>query len=421
MAKKTYSNNPVLSKIKFPGSENTYWLKDNDARAILDAISDDVYESLKLALASDIADGGDNLATAGTIKAYVDQIAEIGFDVVVLQTLPTADAAAYETYHNNIVLIEDSTSKTGVYVEYVILRAAGEEAGTYIYSWEKIGTTEVDLSGYVKNVAYVDATHTLTQTKNENGVDVTTTVHQFGALADADTASTTYTPAGTIDDLIIIDSVGTLPAKDADTFDAGALPSKAADTWNAGTLPSKEADTFSAGTLPTKAADTWNAGTLPTKVADTFDAGEFPSLETPTKEQFTYEGVTVSLASTDSECLVFTAARTKDAITAQTLTQGTLPSFTEGAFTQGTLPSFTEGAFTQGTLPSFTEGAFDAGALPSFTEGAFDAGSLPTFTEGDFHAGTTPTTKTVNPVFTGTQATITVNPDPRNNNSNNGE
>ena len=192
----TYSNNPVLSKIKFPGSENVYWLKDYDAREILNAISADVYEILQNALGT-VDAGGNHLVNAANIKDYVDRIAEIGFDVVVLETLPTADAEAYEEYHNNIVLIADASSKTGAYVEYVILRKG--TTGAYTYSWEKIGTTEVDLKGYVKDVVYDDATHTLKQTKTNNeGGTTTTDVHQFGNLADADTASGEYIrPVGT--------------------------------------------------------------------------------------------------------------------------------------------------------------------------------------------------------------------------------
>mgnify|MGYP003443878641 CR=1 FL=1 len=38
-------------------------------------------------------------------KSYIDQMAAIGFDIVVLTTLPEESAASYETYKNNIVLI----------------------------------------------------------------------------------------------------------------------------------------------------------------------------------------------------------------------------------------------------------------------------------------------------------------------------
>ena len=119
-----------------------------------------------------------------------------------LQALPTADETAYETYHNNIVLIADATSTTGAYVEYVILRTLKQEellleGNEYNYSWERIGTTQVDLSGYLKDVSYDASTHTLKQTKNINNVETTTDVHTFGDMADVDTATGTYTiPTG---------------------------------------------------------------------------------------------------------------------------------------------------------------------------------------------------------------------------------
>ena len=79
---------------------------------------------------------------------------------------------------------------------------------------------------------------------------------------------------------------GSLPSFSEGAFDAGSLPSMTYDstnrklTFGAGTLPSKAADTFSAGSLPSKAADTFSAGSLPSKSADTFSAGTVPTLAT---------------------------------------------------------------------------------------------------------------------------------------------
>jgi len=79
---------------------------------------------------------------------------------------------------------------------------------------------------------------------------------------------------------------GSLPSFSEGAFDAGTLPSMTYDstnrklTFGAGTLPSKAADSFSAGSLPTKAADTFSAGSLPSKAADTFSAGTVPTLAT---------------------------------------------------------------------------------------------------------------------------------------------
>ena len=88
------------------------------------------------------------LNTPAQWKSYIDQMAAIGFDIVVLTTLPEESAASYETYKNNIVLINDSNSVTGSSIEYVIVRSG--TSGSYTYRWERIGTTTADLNAYAK-------------------------------------------------------------------------------------------------------------------------------------------------------------------------------------------------------------------------------------------------------------------------------
>lgn len=269
------------------------------------------------------------------------------------------------------------------------------------------------------------------------------------ALAFKDSASGTYTPAGsnaasavtfsgTADGDFVtgFDVAPVLPSFQEGAFDAGSLPSFSEGAFtpaslgtgfysagtaaqftegafSAGSLPSFEEGEFDAGSLPSKAADTFDAGTLPTKAADTFTQGALATL--------TYDSA--------NEGLVFGA--------------GTLPTFSEGAFTQGTLPSYTEGTFDAGSLPSKAADTFSAGTLPSkqsdtfvantpaaidvtkFDGGSkaadtFAAGSLPSKAADTFSAGTAPTLATdkaitdlgtaeaAAQVFTGTEATITV-------------
>lgn len=88
------------------------------------------------------------LNTPAQWKSYIDQMAAIGFDIVVLTTLPEESAASYETYKNNIVLINDSNSVTGSSIEYVMVRSGTSES--YTYRWERIGTTTADLNSYAK-------------------------------------------------------------------------------------------------------------------------------------------------------------------------------------------------------------------------------------------------------------------------------
>lgn len=89
-----------------------------------------------------------DLNTPAQWKAYIDSIADLGFDVVVLSAVPDENESNYNTYKNNIILVKDSTSETGSYVEYVMTRSGS--SGSYTYAVERIGTTSTDLSEYAK-------------------------------------------------------------------------------------------------------------------------------------------------------------------------------------------------------------------------------------------------------------------------------
>ena len=127
----TYTNAPVLSKVKI--GENYYYLKDADVRAILEAINANVYEKLKLDLgAIKDVDKQNGLAVVSDIKAYVDEMKEIAFDVVKVdaEVVASADAAKYEQYRNSIVLVENQEAAAGSCIEYVIIKD-----GEASYKW----------------------------------------------------------------------------------------------------------------------------------------------------------------------------------------------------------------------------------------------------------------------------------------------
>lgn len=71
------------------------------------------------------------------------------FDVVVLgdAELPTASA---DTYHKIYLKTATGTGAQNVYKEYITVRSGNE--GAYTYSWELIGDTAIDLTGYLKTV-----------------------------------------------------------------------------------------------------------------------------------------------------------------------------------------------------------------------------------------------------------------------------
>ena len=136
-----------------------------------------------------------DLNTPAQWKAYIDRIAELGFEIVILTTLPTADATSYETYHNNIVLVTESASVTGSSVEYVIVRSGTSES--YTYKWERIGTTTADLTAYAKvgvatstpSTANTGDTEIGTKTTSEAKATAKTDVSLKYAKADATTGS----------------------------------------------------------------------------------------------------------------------------------------------------------------------------------------------------------------------------------------
>lgn len=103
-----------------------------------------------------LLDATDGEHTYEEIVGLIEGLKKIGFEVVKLASLPTANADAFELYEHSIVLIEDATSLTGACIEYVILRSG--TASAYTYAWEKIGTTSSDLTNYLTyNLQYTNA------------------------------------------------------------------------------------------------------------------------------------------------------------------------------------------------------------------------------------------------------------------------
>lgn len=444
-----YGHDNVLSKIKLgEGANDVKYLKDADLRAIVEGFNENIIKGQIGAMNEQ-----DKFVYSQNIKAYVDSAIKIGVTIVVPESGVLPAASAYT--EGKIYLIPQTPGKTNDnYDEYITVRSGEQEP--YTYAWEKIGDTRIDLSGYLTDINYVDNTHTLTETKGGS----TTNVHTFGDLADADTASTSYTPAGTISPFTTISTVGTSASftQGVDSFDEGTLPSIDESEFDGGSLTNFSVvltdgsveieslnteihvgeDFLYGGTWPTfsQGSDTFTAGTLPTKASDTFSAGTLPTF-TPSSQSFATAGVTVAVDTSDTEMLVFSAAGTDPALTPSTaFSQGTLPSFTEGAFTQGTLPSFTQGTDSYSTananFPYISESDIWAETNGNITYTSqevssvtfdftpasigsdfFNPGTLPSFEQGEdtFTANSLPTTKTTTPTFTGSSVTITVSAD----------
>ena len=346
----------TIKNITLP-TGTTYSLKDAQAQLILAGFAD----------------------TEGSVKAYIDQIADLAFDVIVLQTLPTADETAYNTYKNNLVLIPDTEAKeTGAYIENVIVRTG--TTGAYTYAWEPIGTTQVDLSEYLTDVSYTNDTHTLSKTKN----GTTSAVHQFGALADKSSATGSYTkPTGlgsadvptwennNSDLLLVIEN------EDKEEFVQSVTATKNSDaisvSVSGGSVTPGSASSFTQG------SDSFTQGEdsfTPASIANGFvTPGSQASFTQGAKASFTQgakaslstsvadETLTISFTPNGDDTFVANGDDTftpngNDIFTANTPTAIDTTKFSGGSFSQGT------DSFSQGT-DSFTANTPTAVTLPT--------------------------------------------------------
>lgn len=99
-----------------------------------------------------------------TAREQISQIAAAGLSYTVVESLPTASASTMGV----IYMVADTHSDSNdIYDEWLTLRNG--TSGSYTYSWEKIGNTDVDLSNYVTDVTLNKQTATVS-----TGVSATT-------------------------------------------------------------------------------------------------------------------------------------------------------------------------------------------------------------------------------------------------------
>ena len=123
-----WENSPLVSKITFP-SGNTYYIKDDEARYVIEEI---------------IA----NCPTTTDMYNAIQEAMVGGFQVV--NSLPTASA---NTMGRIYLVPGQSGSGQNTKIEYVTIRSGSDP--NYTYSWEELGTTELDLSN-LGTLAYKD-------------------------------------------------------------------------------------------------------------------------------------------------------------------------------------------------------------------------------------------------------------------------
>lgn len=395
-----------LSKIKIG---NTYYnLKDAQGREDLASLIASLKSAAYRDVAAAISDAEGKIADAATVKAYVD--AQIGsikkFDVVVVDVLPTASAdTMYKLY-----LIPKAGAASGNAKEEWITIRSGEE-GAYTYAWEKIGDTEIDLTDYltkaatVAGVAFGDdkaisaneiiealGLGALAFKDKANGeIKVTTadsieidpvTVSGNAAVTTTATAAVlskaAYTPAGTVNGgKVTASGTVNVTLKDAANATAAALVQE--DYTPAGTITKPSINVTPSmgeiqpiatlGSLASIDATKFNGGEVATWTGYSHTAA---SLGDATKDAFAVEGMIAEMGEgDDAECLIFTAAATSSAVTAQGTFYGGSVNF--GSFNGGAVASIGDGFFNQGALPTL-------GASVSFVTGATaELAAAPTF------------------------------------------
>ena len=320
MANFDYNSVPTVSKIKVTvnGTEVTKYVKDSDVRNLLETFNKDI-------VLGNIGgmDEKDKFVYSQNIKKYVDDLVAVGLVIEVVDELPTASK---DTTGKIYLVPHSHEESSNIKDEYITYNSGTEEAP--VYTWEKIGNTDIDLSKYVTEVSYADGK--LSQTKN----GVSSVVHEFGDFADADSgegkvstadsASFAYTPAGDV-------SV----------------------------------------TLKDVATDVSSSGNFTPAGSITGDAIKGGSIEVTLQDSAAKSSAELSFEAYKPEGTVAapTVTVTPETKSVQFVDEvGTLPSFTEGAFTAAKLE---DGFYTEGTAPTFSHSGFDGGSLAAATKSKF--------------------------------------------------
>jgi hypothetical protein len=398
----TYSNTPVLSKVKI-GSE-VYWLKDAEVRALLDTYKGAVKYDVDTTFAVD----SENLATSKAIAAYIS--GEIADLAGAMHFIGVVEALPEEAKAGDIVILKDTTTEyvydgskwvelgdegnhaTKTYVQNNFVQKTFTIAGIDMDA--NISAEELKTALELKALAYKDsASATLTDyATGINGAAYTPAGSVAVTLNHTSTAMTsagTFTPAGTVSGNVTAAGAVTIARDDAN------------GTAVSGTV---SAPTITVTPVTAQVQHINNVGTLPSYTAAQYVA---PSV-TEASSQFASEGLVAAMDSEDTEMLVFSAASKASALTATGFNAG---SYTAAEFNAGTLP-------TLGAAQTVVTGIEKAEAsAPTFTGdkfGATFAGSQVAIsadfagTEGNISvSGNYDKAGVESAAFSGTEATIT--------------
>lgn len=308
----TYANTPVLSKVKI--GEQTYFLKDADARAILD--------SYKGAVNYDVDTTFDktkeNLATEKAIAAYLEgQIAGLTGAMHFVGTVSTLPSA--ESSKAGDVVIVGTT-------EYVYSEGNAELG--IAAGWQELGD-EGTLVRKTFTIAGIDMADNITAAELQAALSLKALAYKESASGSIEVVNGvedhTYTPAGNVS--VTLSQTATTITSSGSITPAGNVTGTvtAAGTVTAPTITV----TPSTATVQHIA----NVGSLPSLTPASYTA---PSLGDAVTSGFAVNGMIADVAE-GSETLTFTSAATAQAVTDRgTFNAG---SYKAAEFSAGSLPT----------------------------------------------------------------------------------
>ena len=344
-----------LSKIKLNGV--IYNLKDDRLATLL---GEHTLEALGAAawqsVASTITEGVEGLAKATDVKAYVDsQVGKVhNFDVIIdsAGTSSGPSVAASEDTMYRIYMVPDTGASAGTYVEWITIKNGD------VYTWEKIGSTKTDLTGYVSKdttIATLKLDHNIT-------VDELSQALGLGTLAKKNSAS------GTVSGQVITGikasgtTTGSLTGELA--YDKTNTTSTGKFTPSGNVTVSKDnvngiqvTGTVSTPTVTVNHTDVTVKSMKTAGTAYTITEGSVSKSE-DSKGDFATSGVDAFMDSNEPETLIINTATTAKAVTASGNITYTAPELS------GSLPTFEDATVitgitgTQVSQPQFTGDKF---------------------------------------------------------------
>lgn len=300
----TYANTPVLSKVKI--GEQTYFLKDADARAILDSYKGAVNYDVDTTFHAD----QENLATEKAIAAYLEgQIAGLTgamHFVGIKEALP----AVGESNDGDVAIVGTT--------EYVF--AAGE--------WKELGD-EGTLVRKTFTIAGIDMVDNITAAELQTALSLKALAYKDSASGSIEVVNGvenhTYTPEGSV-------SV-TLSQTATSITSSGAITPEGSVTGTVTAAGTVTAPTITVTPSTATVQHIASVGSLPKLTPASYTA---PSLGDAVTSGFAVNGMIADVAE-GSETLTFTSAATAQAVTDR------------GAFNAG---SYTAAEFSAGSLPT---------------------------------------------------------------------